>query len=175
LKELNEEKLQRVYHTDILAQKYDKYKGKQNLGRLNLQIYMTKHAKERFEERFLTGDYYVWDESQKSNIKIKDLPGWKPLKFVDLDRVLTKAINHIIMRHRLNPGAYIVFSKSTNLVLPIILASIKDDPKTRALVVNTFLHSSMPGVDVFKLGKKAFDHKDIFVESLSQPHLVVIE
>lgn len=161
---LNEEKLERTYTQKELDEKYKKYKGFKT-STFKVYVYMDKHAKERFEERFVTGEKTVGAGNHLgAHIKFKDLPNWKKLSWKDYNRVLLDGIKDIINEHKLRLGGYFIISESTRLVIPTIIASLENDPNMRLVVINSTLHTGMSNIDTFHLGKKVYDHEDIKVE-----------
>lgn len=163
---LNEDKLERTYKISFLDKKYKKYKAKQKAGKVKIQIYISEHLRERFKERFIEGETYINPDSTKvgSITKYKDLPGWKKLSYKDFDRVLLSGINKCITKFKLNPGAYFIISKSTRLVLAMIVAKT-DRPDLKAICLNTVLHTSMSStIDIFKLGDQKYDSEMLVTE-----------
>lgn len=166
IENINEEQLEKTYTQEHLNVKYDKYKKPINIGKIEFQIYMTPHAKERFHERFIEGEAPISTRSSiGSTIKFKSLPGWKSLEYSDLDKVLVNGINRVITKHKFRPGAYMIVSEGTRLVIPLIIARIEDENHKLAVIVNTFLHTGMSEIDRFTLGKKEYDYNELKVEN----------
>lgn len=164
---LNEERLEQTYSLDYLNKegKYRKYKAEQKAGTVNFQVYITDHLKQRFKERFIDGNLPINPESTTigTTTQYKNLPSWKKLNYGDLDRVLLNGINKCIKKFKFEFGAYFIISKSTRLVIPMIVART-DKPDLRAICLNTVLHTSMAKVDVFKLGDMKYDSKKLVTE-----------
>ena len=160
---LNEEKLDKTYSQEYLDLKYKKYKKEFNLGKIKLQIYIDKHAENRFHERFVTGVKEI-NKKKYGYKKFKDLPNWKPLKLKDYDKVLLDGLNKIITNHQLAYGGYFIISESTRLVIPAIVGRYENDLNKRVFVINSTLHTGMSNIDTFHLGYKKYDHDNIKVE-----------
>jgi len=164
---LHEGKLEKYYTQARLDSSYIKYKSEMKISSdLYIQIYVTDHFKERFDERFISGKELVNKHSNglAATTKFKDLPFWKKLSYSDLDRVLVNGINECIVQHKLEIGAYFIISKSTRLVIPMIVAQT-ERLNLLPICLNSIFHTSMSNVDIFKLHDKVYDHEKLHVES----------
>src|SRR5208337_1762587 len=164
---LYEDRLEQTYSLDYLNKegKYKKYKVQQKAGTVNFQVYTTDHLKQRFKERFVDGGALVNPDSTTigATTRYSDLLRWKKLSYNDFDKVLLSGINKCIKKFKFEFGAYFIISKSTRLVIPMIIART-DKPDLRAVCLNTVLHTSMAKVDVFKLGDMKYDSKKLVTE-----------
>jgi hypothetical protein len=163
---LNEDKLEKIYPLSFLEKKYRRYKSEQEFTKdIHYQIYISEHLIERFVERFVDGNVLINPDSTTlgATTKFKDLKGWKKLDRADFDRVLVDGINSCLTKFKLDFGAYFIVSKSTRLVIPMIVAKT-DRADLRAVCLNTVLHTSMGNTDIFKLGRERYDSEKLVVE-----------
>jgi len=173
--ELNEQKLERTYDRKYLNSKFKLYK-KANASSINIEIWTSNHFDQRFQERFVDGNTYISTQSTiAGQTKFKDLKNWKSRTRKELDTVLINGLNEVITKYKLALGGYFIISKSTRMVIPIVIARIEDE-QDKAAIISTILHTSMSNIDNFHIGREEYDSEDIYVErSLENFYNVLFE